>query len=63
MRPGVWALESSSLVALSLTDCEVPWIAVFGGFVKVKLSWDFGCFHFFELEVHFGIYFFRFQLS
>ena len=43
------------MVAPSLRDREVPPIGVFGGFVIVKLSWGFGEFHFFELEVDFGI--------
>ena len=57
----------SPLGCPSLKECDVPWIGVFGGFVIVKLSWDFGQFHFFELEVHFGIQWFnlnsRFHLS
>ena len=42
MRIGVQALQSPSLVAPSLRECEVPRIVVFEGFVIVKLRWDFG---------------------
>ena len=51
------------MVAPSLRDREVPRIGVFGGFVIVKLSWDFGEFHFLELEVHFGVELFSFISS
>ena len=45
------------MVALSLRECEVPRIGVFGGFVIVKFSWEFGIFSIHGISRYFLVQF------
>ena len=67
MRIGILPLQSLSLDAPSLRECEVPRIGVYGGFVIVKLISEFVDFQFVEFEIQIVIFLFslmhRFHLS